>query len=93
MGMDNRAVHEVDFPVQFTLGITLGLQLRQKALPDTDLPPAVETTRHRAPFTIPFGQVSPGSACPQYPKDSIDDLSMAKIRPPSSWFLRWQQRF
>ena len=89
---DNRAVHEVDCPVQFALHITLSLQLRQDTLPSPSLPPAIEATRYRGPFTISFGQVTPGSACPQYPKDPIDDLAMVKIRSTRFWFLRWQQR-
>lgn len=62
------------------------------ALPDAGLPRAAEAARHRGPFAIPFGQVSPGSACPQYPEDPISDLAMVKIRSTRFWFLRWQQR-
>ena len=90
VGTDNRTVDKVDFPVQFALNIALSLQLRQNTLPDAGLSPTIEATRHRGPFTIPFGQVSPGSTCPQYPKDPINDLAVVKIRPTCFWFLRWQ---
>jgi hypothetical protein len=93
MGAHNRAIDEVDFPVQLALGITLSLQLHQNTLPDATLPPAVVTTGHRTPLTIPFGQVSRGSTCPQDPEDPIDDLPMVKIWSTYSWFLRWQQQF
>jgi hypothetical protein len=92
MGTPNRAIPIVDFPIQLTLTIGLGLQLIQNALPNSGWLPALEPTGNRLPLAIAFRQVPPGSAGPVDPEPAIEEGAMIQVGMACRRLDRWQDR-
>jgi hypothetical protein len=58
---------------------------------DASALPAVEAARDGAPRTIPFGQISPGSASTEDPEEAIEDRAVVMGGSPDLRFLGWEQ--
>lgn len=76
---DDRAVDEVDRPIQPSMAIREALQSLQEALPATGILPAIEATRDGVPRAMLRRQITPGSTGGQDPEDAIDDASIRKV--------------
>lgn len=85
-------VDEMDFPLNIAFLVRLFLHALEEFLPQSFFAPFVEAAEDRLPRTVPLRQVSPGSAGPQDPQDTVDDLAMILARPSCFRFLRWQER-
>ena len=83
---------EMDFPPGLPKGISFPLHLSQKPLPQSFLPPTVETAGYRTPGAKALGQVPPRRAGTQNPQDPIDDRAMVLPRSSGCRFLGRQQR-
>src|ERR1700759_2398491 len=59
MRTNDGGIHEVEVPVDLAALVRLGLQIRQDALPDPGLAPAVEPARHGTHRAIAPRQVTP----------------------------------
>ena len=88
----DRAIDEVDRPVQLSVAICSLLQRHLDACPDASAPPAIEVAGDDVPRAVLCWQVAPGSSRRQDPEDPIEDTSMRMRGPPDSGFLRWKQR-
>src|SRR5215208_1657990 len=89
---DDGAVDEVDGPVQVAVGIGLGLQVGEDAVPDALLAPAVVAAGDGAALAVAPRQVVPGRTGAQDPEDAVDDPPMVDARFARLGLLRWEQR-
>ena len=92
VGAHDRRIDIVDAPVQLAPRIGALLERGQDALPDARRAPAVEAARHRLPWAIPLGQVTPGCTGAVNSQDAVDDAAMIVRRSAGLGFLGWEQR-
>jgi hypothetical protein len=85
---DHRAIHKVHRPIYASVTVCELLQRSQDTLPDAGVLPAVEAAGDRMPRTILFGQVPPGCAGGQDPKDAIEDVPVRVRWTPDTRLLR-----
>jgi hypothetical protein len=92
MGSNDRAIDIMNRPVDLALGIGWLLHRLKETLPETSFAPSIEAASHGAPGTIPFWQITPGSAGAQNPQHAVEDVSMIRSGATGSRFLRRKQR-
>ncbi len=73
----------MEFPVQFSSGISLRLHRRVDPLPDALFDPAGVAGRDRGALAVAGGQVFPGRAGAQDPQDAVNDLAMVDAGAPA----------
>ena len=88
---DDRAIDQVNRPIQLASGLGLLRQGRSEVRKDASALPAVEAASDGAPRTIPFGQISPGSASTEDPEDPIEDRAVIMGGSPDRGLLGWEQ--
>ena len=93
VGSHRSGVDEMDFPIHIALHVQGSLQLGKHLVPDARLTPALEAAVDRGPLAVPFGQISPGCACPQHPDNPIQEFSMILCRSSTFRFDFREQRF
>jgi len=71
----------MDWPVDLTIGASLGFHSRQKPPLDPNPQPAVEVIGHRVPQAIKFGQALLGGPAAQNPENAIYDAAMTSGQP------------
>jgi len=59
---DDRAIHEMDVPIELAGGIRLPLDRREHLVPDAGQAPAAKAAVDGGPRAVPLGYVSPGCA-------------------------------
>jgi len=89
VGADDRAIDEVEPPIDLARRIGLLLDGGEDLVPDTGLRPAPEAGVHRLPGSVPLGQVAPGDAGGQLPEDGVEDATIVLARSAAS--VRWEQ--
>ena len=92
MSLDVAAIEGRYVPVELTVLLGLRLQRLQGLLPNALLCPAVEPGGAGSPGAIAAGDVAPGCAGSQHPKDAVDNGAMVFISV--AFFARslgWQQ--
>src|SRR3954452_17567984 len=92
MRTNDGGVHKVDVPVNLAALLRFGLQLRQDALPDPGLAPAVEPARYRAYRAVAPGQVTPRRTGALDPQNTIENRPVGLVRPPRPGLFRRQPR-
>jgi hypothetical protein len=91
VGADNRAVDEVDPPIELAARIGLPLEGREDPVPDPRFLPAVEPAGDGPPGPVAFGQIAPGSAGLEDPEDAVDDPPVVMVGTPHPRFLWWEK--
>ena len=87
MRSDDGAIDQVHRPLQLASGLGLLLQGRKEGWEDAGALPAVEAARDGAPRTLPFGQISPGSASTEDPEEALEDRAVVMGGSPDLRFL------
>src|SRR4051794_39323065 len=82
MGTNDGGIHEVQVPLDLAALLRFGLQVRQDALPDPGLAPAVEPARHRAHRPIAPWQVAPRRAGAMDPQNAVQNAPVVLARTP-----------
>jgi len=91
MGAHRGRVNEMHFPVHITFVFQGRLQLGEHLVPCARFAPALKATVDGSPFAIAFGQVTPWSARPQDPQNTVQDLAMVLCGSSPFRFRLWQQ--
>jgi hypothetical protein len=86
---DTRAINEVYRPIQCTALVGLPEESGQHALPDACSTPAIETIRHRFPWTEAVRQISPRDACLGQPQQTVEDAPVVVVRATWSPCTQW----
>jgi hypothetical protein len=73
------AVYGDHLPLDVTGGVRLSLERLQDPFPDARTPPAHEAVVAGLPGTVALGQIPPGAARAEAPKDAIEDLAMVLV--------------
>ena len=92
VGAHDGPIHIVDVPTEMPIGVSLLLDGGKKSIPEPSLAPAIEAARHRTPWPIPLGEVTPGSPGAQEPADAIEDAAVVDGWPACFRLLRGQKR-
>src|SRR5690349_6385559 len=90
MRTNDGGIHEVEVPVDLAALVRLGLQVREDALPDPGLAPAVEPARYGAHRAVAPRQVAPQRAAAMDPQNAVQNLPVVLVRPPGPGLLRRQ---
>ena len=86
------AVEEMNLPLNLSRVVLLPLQLFEHSLPDALFLPAIEAAGGSLPRAVALGQVTPGGARAQDPKDGVEDSAMVLGWTTAPRFLWEQQR-
>lgn len=92
MGTDDRAVREMERPVQASVRVGLALHFRQDAVTDPGSLPAIEPTGNRLPRAIALWQHAPVGASAHDPKDVVDDDAVVRGGTAGVGLVWWEQR-
>jgi hypothetical protein len=92
MHSDDRAVDEVQAPVQPSLRIGSSLQRRQDAVPNAHLLPAIEAARDGLPGAVTLQEAAPRASDAQDSDDAIEDGAVIVGGTTRTGLLRWKQR-
>jgi hypothetical protein len=87
---DDRAIDEVDRPVDLPVAISLALDGREDLLPDAAHGPAAEARVHRLPGPEPLREVTPRCPGRQLPQDAVEDPPI--VVPRLARLVWWKQR-
>jgi hypothetical protein len=92
MGFDGGAIDGAPFPFHVRLGIVVGLEGLENAVPGAICSPSRHSVGAGLPGTIALWQISPRGSGASDPADAIDDLAVgAPLSAAFAGFFGWQQ--